>query len=141
MPGLIHTYPDKVLLLATLDCAVHCQYCTRGRLIGKSSKPWKNSNQIFQWLEKHEEVRDVLISGGDPLMLSDTELNELFSKLRKKTGVQAQPASKVRKIDHIRNVRLGTKIPSVMPGASIQKFGSARPLTLPCSSFIRSSPF
>ena len=80
--GFIHTYPDKVLLLATLDCAVHCQYCTRGRLIKKNhtfkgmifpeaSKPWKLSDQVFQTLEKLTEVRDVLISGGDPLTLSD----------------------------------------------------------------------
>ena len=124
-PGLIHTYPDKVLLLATLGCAVHCQYCTRGRLINnhtfegviipKSSKPWKNSDEIFQYLEMHTEIRDVLISGGDPLMLTDNELEELFSKLRKNNGVQAQPASKVRKIGHIKNVRLGSKVPAVMP--------------------------
>ena len=124
-PGLIHTYPDKVLLLATLDCAVHCQYCTRGRLINnhtfegviipEASKPWKKSDEIFQYLETRTEIRDVLISGGDPLTLSDEELDELFSKLRKNNGVQAQPASKVWKIGHIKNVRLGSKIPAVMP--------------------------
>lgn len=100
-PGLVHTYPDKVLLFATLDCAVHCRYCTRGRLVGKSSKPWKSSPKIFQWLEKTTQIRDVLISGGDPLMLPDNELDELLSKLRK--------------IKHVRNIRLGSKIPAVMP--------------------------
>ena len=135
-PGLIHTYPDKVLLLATLDCAVHCQYCTRGRLMGENhtlqgvvSNDWKKTDEkfqplenyegagsacvqplgnymgagsaCFQWLEKHEEVRDVLISGGDPLTLSDSELDELLSK--------------VRKISHIRTIRLGSKVPAVMP--------------------------
>ena len=114
-PGLIHTYPDKVLLLATLDCAVHCQYCTRGRLVEKYhtfkgviqncgsdfSKPWKLSDEIFQTLEKLTEVRDVLISGGDPLTLSDTELDDLLSK--------------VWKSEHIRNVRLGSKVPAVSP--------------------------
>lgn len=100
-PGLIHTYPDKVLLLATLTCAVHCQYCTRGRLVGRVSKPWKLSDEVFQCLEKMTGVRDVLISGGDPLMLLDEELDELFSN--------------VRKIKHIRNVRLGTKVPAVLP--------------------------
>jgi lysine 2,3-aminomutase len=136
--GLFHTYPDKVLLLATLDCAVHCQYCTRGRLIknvecgglpplcstefapptiseaslgqqgaGKpaqskeSSKLWKLSDEAFQYLETHTEVRDVLISGGDPLTLSDGELAGLFSKLRT--------------IQHIKTMRLGSKIPAVMP--------------------------
>jgi len=80
-PGLIHTYPDKVLLFATLDCAVYCQYCTRGRLVG--SKGWNIPDETFQWLEKVTDVRDVLISGGDPLMLTDGELAGLFSKIRK----------------------------------------------------------
>lgn len=129
VPGLVHTYPDKALLLVTLTCAVYCRYCTRGRLVGSRahgaermaefsnvwknncrpgdltrrevSKPWKISNQVFQYLETHAEIRDVLISGGDPLMLPDTELDQLFSK--------------VWKIKHIRNVRLGTKIPAVLP--------------------------
>ncbi len=107
-PGLIHTYPDKVLLLATLDCAVHCRYCTRGRLVnpnhtseGVASNHWKLSDEIFQTLEKLTDVRDVLISGGDPLTLSNDELDDLFSK--------------VWKSEHIRNVRLGSKVPSVFP--------------------------
>ncbi len=120
--GLIHTYPDKVLLLATLECAVRCQYCTRGRLMGGNhtlkgmvSNDWKKTDETFQgfeknskpqrscfqYLETHTEIRDVLISGGDPLMLSDGELDELLSK--------------VRKMDHIKNIRLGSKIPAVMP--------------------------
>jgi len=100
-PGLIHTYPDKVLLLATLDCAVHWQYCTRGRHIGKSSKAWNVSNEIFQTLETHTEIRDVLISGGDPLTLPDEELDQLFGR--------------VRQVRHVRTVRLGSKVPAVMP--------------------------
>jgi len=110
-PGLIHTYPDKVLLLATLNCAVHCQYCTRSRLINHSHtfkcmgmdffKPWKKTGEIFQTLEKLTGVRDVLISGGDSLTLSDEELDQLFSR--------------VWKIKHIRTVRLGSKIPAVLP--------------------------
>lgn len=99
VPGLIHTYPDKVLLLATLNCAVYCRYCTRGRLVG--SKGWKIPDEVFQTLEKLTEVRDVLISGGDPLLLTDAELDELLSKLRK--------------IPHIRTIRLGSKLPAVLP--------------------------
>ncbi len=99
--GLVHTYPDKALLFATLSCAVYCRYCTRGRLVGKNSKDWKLSEAVFQYLEEHTEIRDVLISGGDPLTLSDAELNELLSK--------------VRKISHIRTIRLGTKVPAVWP--------------------------
>ena len=101
VPGLVHTYPDKVLLFATLDCAVYCRYCTRGRLVGKSSKGWKLSDEVFQYLKKHTEIRDVLVSGGDPLTLSDAELDNLLSK--------------VRKIEHIRTIRLGSKVPAVLP--------------------------
>ncbi len=118
-PGLIHTYPDKVLLLATLNCAVHCQYCTRGRLIGRNhtlqgmvSSPWKLSDEIFQTLEKMTGVRDVLISGGDPLTLPDEDLEQLFSKLRL---VRHSAKSDGGKINHIRTVRLGSKVPAVMP--------------------------
>jgi lysine 2,3-aminomutase len=133
--GLVHTYPDKALVLATLDCAVRCQYCTRGRLIGPGpggerapstdespqkgggplsnpwktapggpqdfSSHWKKSDAIFQYLETHTEIRDVLISGGDPLTLSDDDLDLLISR--------------VRKIDHIRTVRLGSKVPAARP--------------------------
>ena len=108
--GLIHTYPDKVLLFATLDCAVYCRYCTRGRLIGcrghgaegkALENNTKNQPRWFQYLEEHTEVRDVLVSGGDPLTLSDAELDELLSK--------------VRKIGHIRTIRLGSKVPAVLP--------------------------
>jgi lysine 2,3-aminomutase len=99
VPGLVHTYPDKVLLFATLDCAVYCRYCTRGRLVG--SKDWKLSEEVFRALEKLTEVRDVLVSGGDPLTLSDAELDGLLSK--------------VRKISHIRTLRIGTKVPAVWP--------------------------
>jgi lysine 2,3-aminomutase len=101
VPGLVHTYPDKVLLFATLSCAVYCRYCTRGRLVGKHSNDWKLSDEVFQYLEQHAEIRDVLVSGGDPLTLSDAELDGLLSKLQK--------------IGHIRTLRLGTKVPAVLP--------------------------
>jgi lysine 2,3-aminomutase len=110
VPGLVHTYPDKVLLFATLDCAVYCRYCTRGRLIGSrghgaEGKALENNTENqprwFQYLEEHTEIRDVLISGGDPLTLSDAELDNLLCK--------------VRKIGHIRTIRLGSKLPAVLP--------------------------
>jgi lysine 2,3-aminomutase len=99
VPGLVHTYPDKVLLFATLDCAVYCRYCTRSRLVG--SKDWKLPDAVFQYLEAHTEIRDVLISGGDPLTLPDGELSDLLSK--------------VRTIKHIRTIRIGSKVPAVLP--------------------------
>ncbi|NOU37024.1 MAG: KamA family radical SAM protein [Kiritimatiellaceae bacterium] len=111
VPGLVHTYPDKVLLFATLDCAVYCRYCTRSRLVGKSKEHGAEGrglkkNQVaslacFQYLEQHTEIRDVLVSGGDPLMLSDADLDDLLSK--------------VRKIKHIRTIRIGSKVPAVLP--------------------------
>ena len=126
--GLVHTYPDKVLLFATLDCAVYCRYCTRSRLVGKThprlaplanpsaggdfrnSPPAEGcpqgrggliSDDGFRYLEMHNEIRDVLVSGGDPLTLSDTELDELLFK--------------VRSIRHIRTIRIGSKVPAVWP--------------------------
>ncbi len=99
VPGLVHTYPDKVLLFATLDCAVYCRYCTRSRLVG--SQEWKLSDEVFRTLEKLTDVRDVLISGGDPLTLSDADLDDLLSN--------------VRKIKHIRTIRIGSKVPAVLP--------------------------
>lgn len=99
--GLVHTYPDKALLFATLDCAVYCRYCTRGRLVGKNSNDWKLSNEVFQYLGKHVEIRDVLISGGDPLTLSDAELDQLLGR--------------IRRVRHVRTIRLGSKVPAVFP--------------------------
>lgn len=101
VPGLVHTYPDKALLFATLDCAVYCRYCTRGRLVGKNSNDWKLSDEVFQYLEKHVEIRDVLISGGDPLTLSDAELDQLLGR--------------IRRVRHVRTIRLGSKVPAVFP--------------------------
>lgn len=99
VPGLVHTYPDKALLFATFGCAVYCRYCTRSRLVG--SKDWKLSNEVFRYLDTHTEIRDVLISGGDPLTLPDKKLAGLLAE--------------VRKIPHIRTIRLGSKVPAVLP--------------------------
>lgn len=103
VPGLIHTYPDKVLLLATLTCAVHCRYCTRGRLVGgpPETGPALLSEPVFRYLEAHREIRDVLVSGGDPLLLGETALDRLLGRLRE--------------IPHVRTLRLGTKLPIVDP--------------------------
>ena len=77
-PGLVHTYPDKVLLLVTLDCATHCQYCTRGRMVNQGMQvSASKSEMLTRWIQvlgEQSDVRDVLISGGDPLVLSDDEL-------------------------------------------------------------------
>ena len=99
LPGIIHTYPDKILLLVTLNCAAHCRYCTRGRLIGTPSPSL--TEETYSYIEQHSVIRDVLISGGDPLTLADKPLDGIIARLRR--------------IQHIRTIRLGTKVPAVLP--------------------------
>jgi lysine 2,3-aminomutase len=104
VPGLVHRYPDRVLFLATPFCSTYCRYCTRARMVGESGEysfgvsVWE---QALAYLERHEEVRDVLISGGDPLALKDDKLDWLLTRLRR--------------IPHIEFVRIGTKMPAVLP--------------------------
>lgn len=101
-PHLIHTYPDKVLFLATTFCSTYCRYCTRSRMVGKPL-PFDVSTfeETFRYIEEHTEIRDVLISGGDPLTMTDSVLDELLSR--------------VRNIPHVRMVRIGSKVPVVLP--------------------------
>ncbi|MEI6892920.1 MAG: KamA family radical SAM protein [Pontiella sp.] len=101
-PHLIHTYPDKVLFLATTFCSTYCRYCTRSRMVGKPL-PFDVStfDETFRYIEAHTEIRDVLISGGDPLTMTDPVLDELLSR--------------VRSIPHIKMVRIGSKVPVVLP--------------------------
>jgi lysine 2,3-aminomutase len=104
-PGLVHRYPDRVLFLTTGTCSTYCRYCTRARVVGNpggeyqfSSKQWE---QALAYLELHREVRDVLLSGGDPLTLGDDRLDWLLGRLRA--------------IKHIEFIRIGTKMPMVTP--------------------------
>lgn len=105
VPGLVHRYPDRVLFLTTGTCSTYCRYCTRSRLVGNpggeyhfSTRQW---GEAIAYLEAHSEVRDVLLSGGDPLTLSDDKLDWLLSRLRA--------------IPHIEFLRIGTKMPVVTP--------------------------
>lgn len=103
VPGLVHRYPDRVLLLALDFCSTYCRYCTRSRVVGHgevtSSKV--RYERIFDYLRKTPQVRDVLISGGDPLALGEEKLDWLLKNLRA--------------IPHIEFVRIGTKMPAVLP--------------------------
>lgn len=103
VPGLVHRYPDRVLLLAIDFCSTYCRYCTRSRVVGQGEIMPTESRleKIFSYLENAKEVRDVLISGGDPLALSDDKLDYILGRLRS--------------IKHIQFVRLGTKMPAVLP--------------------------
>src|SRR5512147_3352516 len=105
VPGLVHRYPDRVLFLTTGFCSTYCRYCTRSRLVGNPGGEYQFSTRQWEkalaYLEAHTEVRDVLLSGGDPLSIGDEKLDWLLTRLRK--------------IKHIEFVRIGTKIPAVLP--------------------------
>lgn len=102
-PGLVHRYPDRVLLLVTDACAMYCRHCTRRRIVGTSEGTLSPAHldQALDYIRQNKNIRDVLISGGDPLLLSDTKLDKLLSKLRS--------------IDHIEIIRIGTRVPVTIP--------------------------
>ena len=102
-PGMVHRYPDRVLLLALDFCSSYCRYCTRSRVVGQGDIVPNEARltQAFEYLRSHTEVRDVLISGGDPLFMSDDKLDWILTNLRS--------------IPHIEFVRIGTKMPAVLP--------------------------
>jgi lysine 2,3-aminomutase len=103
VPGLVHRYPDRVLVMATNQCASYCRYCTRGRLVSNAADHHFHPrlDAVLDYIRKHTEVRDVLLSGGDPLLLADSRLDALLGALRA--------------IPHVEFVRIGTRIPSFLP--------------------------
>ena len=103
VPGLVHRYPDRVLLLALDFCSTYCRYCTRSRVVGHGeiSPDEKRLERAFEYIAANPQIRDVLISGGDPLAMSDHRLDWLLGRLRQ--------------IPHLEFVRLGTKMPAVLP--------------------------
>lgn len=103
VPGLVHRYPDRVLFLVTDRCAAYCRYCTRSRVVSGAGEQELHTDfeQAFSYLEKHTEVRDVLLSGGDALLFSDDKLEYLLSRLRK--------------IEHIEFLRIGSRVPIFLP--------------------------
>lgn len=102
-PGLTHRYPDRVLFLVTNICSMNCRHCTRRRLVGFEDvhMSWENIQKAIDYIKSAKEVRDVLISGGDPLVLNDEMLEKIISELRK--------------IEHVEIIRIGTRTPVVMP--------------------------
>jgi lysine 2,3-aminomutase len=104
VPGIVHRYPDRVLFLTTGYCSVYCRYCTRSRMVGDGCKSHFTMDQWekgIKYIESNSAIRDVLLSGGDPLTLSNEKLNWLLSRLSK--------------IPHVEFIRIGTKIPAVLP--------------------------
>jgi len=104
VPGLVHRYPDRVLFLVTDFCSTYCRYCTRSRMVGNARNHQSGKEhweKALAYIEATPTVRDVLLSGGDPLTLSDDALSWLLNRLRH--------------ISHVELIRIGTKVPVVLP--------------------------
>jgi lysine 2,3-aminomutase len=103
VPGLVHRYPDRVLFLVHDFCSTYCRYCTRSRVVGHGKvRPERaRFERILDYIRKNRAIRDVILSGGDPLLLSDERLEWLLNQLRL--------------IPHVEVIRIGTKIPAVLP--------------------------
>lgn len=103
VPGLVHRYPDRVLMLVTTQCASYCRYCTRSRIVGDPSATFSREEFELQieYLKRTPQVRDVLLSGGDPLVLAPKILEEILNRLRE--------------IPHIEILRIGSRVPVFLP--------------------------
>jgi lysine 2,3-aminomutase len=117
VPGLVHRYPDRVLFLVTDRCAAYCRYCTRSRMVSNAAGYdfHPEFDRQIEYVRRHPEIRDVLLSGGDPLLLGDEKLEFLLSRLRS--------------IRHVEFLRIGTRIPIFLPqrvtpelGAMLRKY-------------------
>ncbi len=109
-PGLTHRYPDRALLLATLECSMYCRHCTRRRIVGDSAEKLKKDElqEAFDYIRNTPSIRDVVVSGGDPLVLSDERLDYILGELRN--------------IDHVEIIRIGTRMPVVLPQRITDEF-------------------
>ncbi len=104
VPGIVHRYPDRVLFLVTGICTTYCRYCTRSRLVGAAGEKairHRDHEAALDYIERTPTIRDVLLSGGDPLSIDDERLEFLLMRLKK--------------IPHVEFVRIGTKVPTVLP--------------------------
>jgi lysine 2,3-aminomutase len=102
VPHLVHRYPDRVLLMVTNQCPIYCRFCTRKRLVGKPGFIKKGDlDKAVAYLREHAEVRDVILSGGDPLLLPDHLLDRVLKALRS--------------IPHLEIVRIGSRVPGTLP--------------------------
>ncbi len=104
VPGVVHRYPDRVLFLVSDFCSTYCRYCTRSRLVGRSNCHGGFKDRLsrgIDYIASNHRIRDVLVSGGDPLMLSDDRLEWILAQLRR--------------IPHVEVIRIGTKTPAVLP--------------------------
>ena len=109
VPNITHRYPDRALFLVSPVCASYCRFCTRRRKVGDPEKiPLNQYDSAFAYLAEHTEIRDVILSGGDPMMLSDRRLEYIFQRLRA--------------IPHIEIIRIGSRITSHLPERITDEF-------------------
>src|SRR5574339_9979 len=103
VPGLTHRYPDRVLMLVTTQCATYCRYCTRSRIVGDPTETFSRRDFEGQinYIRENNQIRDVIISGGDPLTLPAKILEEILARLRE--------------IEHVEIIRIGTRVPVFLP--------------------------
>jgi lysine 2,3-aminomutase len=102
VPNITHRYPDRVLFLVSPVCASYCRFCTRRRKVGDPEKiPLNQYESAFEYIAAHPEIRDIILSGGDPMMLSDRRLEHIFQRLRA--------------IPHVEIIRIGSRITSHLP--------------------------
>lgn len=101
--NLVHKYPDRVLFLVSSKCALYCRYCTRKRMVGTKQMQItaESIDNGIKYIQQTPAIREVLLSGGDPLLLDDEELDTILSRLYK--------------IDHVEVIRIGTKVPCSLP--------------------------
>jgi len=100
---IVHRYPDRVLFLLTYKCSMYCRHCTRKRMVGEEDFTITNAelDQALSYIRDNSAIRDVLLSGGDPLTMSDSRLEYIISRLRS--------------IPHVEIIRIGTRVPAVLP--------------------------
>jgi len=110
VPGLVHRYPDRVLMLITTQCASYCRYCTRSRIVGDPTQTFsrKEFDAQIEYIEKTPQIRDVLLSGGDPMVLAPKLLDMILARLRA--------------IPHLEIIRIGSRVPVFLPMRVDQQF-------------------
>jgi len=101
VPSVVHRYRDRALLMVTHQCPIYCRFCTRKRFVGKVPITREMVRRGIEYIKAHEEIRDVILSGGDPLILKDKELEEILKGLRD--------------IPHVDVIRIGTRVPGALP--------------------------
>ncbi len=111
VPGLTHRYPDRVLFLVSSRCAMYCRFCNRKRKVGTPFMVSRESiREGIRYIRKHKEIRDVLLSGGDPLLLENRELHAVLTELRA--------------ISHVEIIRIGTRVPCTLPQRVTQRLAN-----------------